>query len=93
MEEYGEYVDRKRKRGLKEKNSLPFNYNDPECILFCNSKFDQIKEWLQTTARPFLEKHPQANTDIQSPKLLLDLSFCRAKLFMALIHKLPQMFP
>ena len=43
MEEYGKYIHIKGKRGLKkEQESLPFNFNDPECILFCNSKFDQI---------------------------------------------------
>jgi hypothetical protein len=55
---------------------------DPECVIFCNSQFITIQQWLETVAR---EKADAV--------LEIDLSFCRHKLFQSLIDSLPKMFP
>ncbi len=68
------------------KESTPFEYDDPECIIFCNSKFEEIRDWLKV-ARKWLP------SDGPKPDLKIDLSFCSAKLFLSLIENLKHMFP
>ena len=57
---------------------------DPDCVIFCNSKFQLIDEWLNQ-ARPLLETGDQ--------HMLLDISYCRYKLFSSLQKNLGLMFP
>ena len=83
LERHKDYQARTAER-LRAKEAAPFEFDDPECIIFCNSKFDEIRDWL-TVARKW--------QDGPKPELKLDLSFCAAKLFLSLIENLKHMFP
>ena len=73
----------KQKQQTASKPSFT-EYKDPECIIYCNSQFTAIKEWLDE-ARAKLSEGNQVK--------LLDISYCRQKLFASLQANLSQMFP
>ena len=60
-------------------------YDSPECIIYCNSQFLDIKNWL--------EKVRSLDINDERNILRVDISFTRAKLFNSLIKNLPAMFP
>jgi hypothetical protein len=80
------YKTHTAKTNAIQAKAAPFQYDDPECIIFCNSKFEEIRDWL-----PASRKARDSMTE--APELKIDLSFCSAKLFMSLIENLKHMFP
>lgn len=45
LKNYEEY-QKKKQINQTIKAVKPFAYEDPECIIFCNARFEEIKEWL-----------------------------------------------
>jgi len=61
--------------------------NSPECVIYCNSQYLTVKQWLDSVADiTDLENDPRN-------ELKIDVSYTRAKLFQSLQRNLQKMFP
>ena len=65
-------------------------HDSPECVIYCNSQFITIKQWLDAVNK--LGGSIDLEKDARN-ELRIDVSFTRAKLFQSLIKNVPKMFP
>lgn len=64
-------------------SSVPQDHNTPDVLIYSNSKFKQIKEWLIDWV-----KHNRAES-----RLRIDLALTPYKYFNGLKHNISRMFP
>ncbi|CDW90995.1 poly-specific ribonuclease (deadenylation nuclease) [Stylonychia lemnae] len=70
------------------KQIYDYQYDSPDCIIFCNSQFQAIKNWLDAIGSKIVDlENDPANL------LEIDLSFSRGKQFKSLMKNIPKMFP
>ena len=75
-----------------EKTPKAFAYDDPDCVVFINQYYIQIREWLHD-ARTWRDGPLSDRKAMSKPEYKIDLSSCKAKLVMSLIDNLKKMFP